>query len=200
LPSRNEATTRSPDLIDAIHYAMRQKYAKAIHRSINLSGTALAAACTITLMAIGGVAAPASNPVGWGIAIGLIGVGTLIGLGLLAYKIGRYFHKKKKGLLNQRRREVANSLYDRVVDEPNHGAGRALSVLGLDPHEMHEPQIMAGRMRSGIQFTGWTRCWTRSSTDMRKTQRSRRVLASVSQTFAPSCQKWTPARRQLWTR
>ena len=91
------------------------------------SGIAIGAiAAGVSLVAL------ASNPVGWVIAAVLAGTAAAIGIGIIAYKLGRKLWKWYHGDLGVKRRKIAMRLYDKCVagDGP---AGKALKALGLDP-------------------------------------------------------------------
>ena len=123
-----------PEVIKAVRYAIEQKYSKFYKRHLaGLTGLAATGASIAIVAAGGGIAALlASNPVGWGIAVGLIGLGALYGLGLFIYKIGRWIFKKKKGILGKKRNQMAAVLFDKMT----HGdeiAIKALSILGVKP-------------------------------------------------------------------
>jgi hypothetical protein len=123
-----------PEVIEAVKYAIKQKHSKRIKRAIAARAGLASTASSIAIVAAGGAIATllASNPVGWGIAVALIGLGALVGIGIFIYKIGRWLFKKKKGILGKKRKQMAAVLFDRMT----HGddiAIKALSILGVKP-------------------------------------------------------------------
>jgi hypothetical protein len=133
-----------PEIVNAVEYAAEQKYGKAVRRTVNLVGGILATgASTATLVGgliaggIGLTALLASNPVGWGIAVGILAIGTIIGVGLLIYKIGRWIHKKRKGVLSEKRQDISLKLYKGVLAGDTL-ATQAVNEIGLNAQAMKD--------------------------------------------------------------
>jgi hypothetical protein len=101
--ARQSATAwgSSPAIVEAVDYAIRQKYEKLIKRAIG-SMVALAALGT-------GLALLIANPVGASLAAVIIGG---IGAGVFLYKLGRWAWKKwKTESLGEKRQKMAARLY-----------------------------------------------------------------------------------------
>ena len=119
----------SPDIIEAVSKAMKTKYKKAWYKAttaaLNLAGVVL----TTTLLAVGGVALLASNPIGWAIA----GALTLAGLAFFAYRVIRWFKKGAKR--GQGRQKTAETLFNALIGADKHAdqatASNAIKELGL---------------------------------------------------------------------
>jgi uncharacterized membrane protein YebE (DUF533 family) len=126
-------------VIDAIEYAIKQKETKKVRRYITAfaglaslgGGIALTAGGALGAVALGALLA--SNPVGWGIALGLVGIGALVGIGMLCYKLFRRATKKNPG---KQREEMATRLYDAWVPRGDTLARTAIQKLNLNPEEM----------------------------------------------------------------
>lgn len=133
LKAKNPGDAR---LIDAIQYAINQKYSKTKIRALKAITGLTSAGITIAALVVGvGLAALATNPVGWAIAAVIVGLCAVTGVSIMLYKLGRKLWKWFKGDLGVQRRKMALALYDRAI------AGDALAVqalkeLGLDPEKM----------------------------------------------------------------
>ncbi len=120
------------EIVSAVRYAMEQKYSKMIKRAIAFSGgivSMIAGAGALAAITLG------TNPIGWAI---LAGIGAAIGIGLLAYKIYRWYKKKyKTGDLGAKRLKMARQ----IVAKLKGGDSLAKQVVV----ELHlEPAYVAG--------------------------------------------------------
>lgn len=128
-----KANPADAELIDAIQYAIEQKYSKAKTRALRATTGILGSGIAIGALAAGvSLVALASNPVGWVIAAVLAGTAAAIGIGIIAYKLGRKLWKWYHGDLGLKRRKIAMRLYDKCVAGDAHAAA-ALKSIGLDP-------------------------------------------------------------------
>jgi hypothetical protein len=119
------ATGASRGVVDAVDYAIRQKYEKVIKRAIG---------ATTALAALGvGLAILIANPVGASLAAVIIGG---LGLGVFLYKIGRWGWKKwGSKSLGEKRNQMAERLYNQIRTG-DVGAREAVRALHLDPTEV----------------------------------------------------------------
>jgi hypothetical protein len=128
-----KANPADSELIDAIQYAIEQKYSKSKTRALRATTGILGSGIAIGALAAGvSLVALASNPVGWVIAAVLAGTATAIGIGIIAYKLGRKLWKWYHGDLGLKRRKIAMRLYDKCVGGDGHAAA-ALKSIGMDP-------------------------------------------------------------------
>jgi len=129
-----------PEIVEAVEYAMEQKYSKALRRAIAFTAGIAATGVSIATLAAGGVgllALLASNPVGWGIAVGILAIATLASTGLLIYKLYRYIKKKRSGVLGEKRQAIAIRLYEGVA-KGDSLAMTAINKLGLPAQDMKD--------------------------------------------------------------
>jgi hypothetical protein len=121
------------EVVEAVDYAIRQKYQKIIKRAI---GTLTA------LAALGaGLAILIANPVGAGLAAGIIAA---VGAGVTVYKLGRFIYKKVRDTQGKERARRAEQLFDALADpDPrvSTAAKTAVWALKLDPGKV----LAAGR-------------------------------------------------------
>ena len=116
------ANGTDPAIVEAVDYAIRQKYEKVIKRAIG-------AAVALTTLGIG-LAILIANPVGASLAAIIVGG---IGSGVFLYKLGRWAWKKwKTKSVGVKRAEMARRLHSQLV------AREALAIdavrsLHLDP-------------------------------------------------------------------
>jgi hypothetical protein len=103
----------SPALVEAVDYAIRQKYEKLIKRALGAA---------VALAALGvGLAILIANPAGASLAAVILGG---IGAGFFLYKLGRWAWKKwKTETLGEKRNKMAQRLYNQM---------RARDVLALE--------------------------------------------------------------------
>ncbi len=122
------------ELLGAVEYAIEQKYKKIARRAVSLGATLTSTGVGVAALAAGvAILALASNPVGWLVAAGILGLATLVGLGMLFYKIGRAIFKWAKGRKGKVRGEMAEKLYDNAAHGEMKGlAQRAIKSLGLN--------------------------------------------------------------------
>ena len=131
-----KANPGDAELINAVQYAIEQKYSKAKIRAVKAITGLTSAGITIGALAAGvSLAALATNPVGWGIAAVIVGVCALVGVGFMVYKLGRKLWKWWKGDLGVQRRSIAMRLYDKAM-QGDASAAAAIKELGLDPVKM----------------------------------------------------------------
>ncbi len=130
-------STADRQILEAVEYAVKQKTRKAAMRYIQaMAGFASAGvgiAAVVAAKAVGFVALAgllASNPVGWGIAMGIAAIALVVTLGIFCYKIYRWFKKRKER--GQQRQEMATRLVDGVLSG-NAIAVQAVQSLHLDP-------------------------------------------------------------------
>jgi hypothetical protein len=117
-----------PKLVEAVKYAMNQKYKKYLMRTSTAVSNLIGVGVTATLLGIGGLGMLASNPVGWAIS----GVLAVVGISFAIYKIWRYF--KKGSDRGKQRNEMAGRLFMNAMqgDAKSKGAAQsALKALGL---------------------------------------------------------------------
>jgi hypothetical protein len=131
-------------VLDAIEYAMDQKYKKAIMRAVGFIGGAISMSVGIAVLAGAGVVALVSNPAGWGVLTALAAVGAIIGLSLALYKFGRWIYKRFiSGDVRQKRHGFAVKLYQKGVLGSNEHAVAALQALGLNPADLRAAAMVA---------------------------------------------------------
>jgi hypothetical protein len=117
------ATGADPALVEAVDYAVRQKYQKAIKRAIGMAAA---------LASLGiGLAVLLANPVGAGLAALIIGG---IGVSMMVYKIGRYAFKKKRG---EKRKLMAGRLFAALKNGDSFAVA-AVRELHLDPEAIRQ--------------------------------------------------------------
>jgi len=150
-------TRKEQELLDAIQYAIDQKYSKLWIRATSLVGTIAATSAGIAIWAAGGITAVAlaSNPVGWGIAAVILGFGITTGVLIALYKLGRAIYKWFTGTKGRIRAEMATKLFNHSVKERTHLANYArdaIRSLGLDPSQMsREYNIAEGRTKARVE-------------------------------------------------
>jgi hypothetical protein len=152
--ARAKADGGDPAVIDAIEYAIKQKETKKVRRYITAfaglaslgGGIALTAGGALGAVALGALLA--SNPVGWGIALGLVGIGALVGIGMLCYKLFRRATKKNPG---KQREEMAARLYDAWVPRGDALARTAIQKLNLNPEEMRLASLGAKKDKARVR-------------------------------------------------
>jgi hypothetical protein len=142
-----------PVLVKAIGKAMERKYTKAIKRGISFIAGVTATGINTGLLIAGGIGILAllgSNPVGWGIAIAILGLATAVGIGFGIYKLYRWIKKKNNGELSQERKDIAIVLYEALI-KGDELAKTAITELGLpaqamrDAHNVEEPDGELGK-------------------------------------------------------
>jgi hypothetical protein len=121
-------SSEEQELLDAIEYAIEQKYFKIFKRAITLSSAVIGAGVAIAGLATG--IALASNPVGWFILAGIGAVAAGIGLGVLFYKIGRAIYKWWKGTKGKVRGDMAEKLFDNALSGGGKLKGLAQDAIG----------------------------------------------------------------------
>ncbi|KDR56111.1 hypothetical protein APPUASWS_018445 [Arthrospira platensis str. Paraca] len=121
----------NPDVVNAVEYAIDQKYEKSGRRALAFSsGLASIGGGIIGLVL-------ASNPIGWAIGAALAALGGLGAVGLLLYKIGHWFRKRRGGILGKKRNEIATLLYEKLR-AGDALAEKALQKLGLPVEAMQQ--------------------------------------------------------------
>jgi hypothetical protein len=131
----------SPDLVEAVDYAIRQKYEKLIKRALGAA---------VTLAAVGtALAILIANPVGASLAAVILGG---IGAGFFLYKLGRWAWKKwKTEILGEKRKKMAQRLYNQLRTE-DVLAVEAVRSLHLVPetlrHTPDGPRLIARKLKS----------------------------------------------------
>lgn len=117
-------------VVDAVEFAMNQKYGKAWMRLISFAAATTAATIGIIALATGATIALFSNPVGWGVLTVLAAIGVTVGIAYKGYRILNALYKSLKGTKGKKRREVALVLYDKLV-KGDPIALAAINELGL---------------------------------------------------------------------
>lgn len=117
-------------VVDAVEFAMNQKYGKAWMRLISFAAATTAATVGIIALATGATIALFSNPVGWGVLTVLAAIGVTVGIAYTGYRILNALYKSLKGTKGKKRREVALVLYDKLV-KGDAIALAAINELGL---------------------------------------------------------------------
>jgi hypothetical protein len=145
-------TTQGTAVLDAVEYAMAQKYKKAITRAISFIGGAISMSVGIAVLAGAGVVALVSNPAGWGVLTALAAVGAIIGVSLLIYKLSRWFYKRFiSGQLRQKRHGFAVKMYKALLEGDQYAAA-AVTALGLSAADV-KASGLAARAAEGRQGT-----------------------------------------------
>ena len=132
-------STEEQELLDAVEYAIEQKYFKVFKRAMTLSAAVIGAGVAIAGLATG--IALASNPVGWCILAGVGAVAAGIGLGVLFYKIGRAIWKWARGTKGKVRGDMAARLFDNAISGGGKLKGlaqKAIGALGLRWSKMEQ--------------------------------------------------------------
>lgn len=123
-------------MISDIEYAINQKYSKAWLRATKAVTALTSAGIGIAVLATGvALGAIASNPVGWVIGAVIVGLCTVVGIGIIAYKLGHKLAKWYRNELGVRRRGIAIRLYDGMIGG-DANAKAAVAALGLDAEKM----------------------------------------------------------------
>jgi hypothetical protein len=117
-------------VVDAVEFAMNQKYGKAWMRLISFTAATTAATVGIIALATGATIALFSNPVGWGVLTVLAAIGVTVGIAYTGYRILNALYKSLKGTKGKKRREVALVLYEKLV-KGDPIALAAINELGL---------------------------------------------------------------------
>ena len=152
--AKAKADGGDPAVIGAIEYAIKQKETKKVRRYITAfaglaslgGGIALTAGGALGAVALGALLA--SNPVGWGIALGLVGIGAVVGIGMLCYKLFRRATKKNPG---KQREEMATQLYDAWIPRGDALARTAIQKLNLKPEEMRLASLGAKKDKARVR-------------------------------------------------
>jgi hypothetical protein len=152
--AKAKADGGDPAVIGAIEYAIKQKETKKVRRYITAfaglaslgGGIALTAGGALGAVALGALLA--SNPVGWGIALGLVGIGAVVGIGMLCYKLFRRATKKNPG---KQREEMATRLYDAWIPRGDALARTAIQKLNLNPEEMRLASLGAKKDKARVR-------------------------------------------------
>jgi hypothetical protein len=133
----------TPTLVEAVEYAIKQKYEKIFKRAF---GTAVALAALGT-----GLAILIANPVGASLAALIIGG---IGASMFVYKVGRWAWKKwATQTLGEKRQKMASRLYNQMLTN-DVMALEAVRSLHLDPVEVRQagdtkgPALIFRKLRS----------------------------------------------------
>jgi hypothetical protein len=127
----------SPRLVEAVDYAIRQKYEKVIKKALGAA---------VALAALGvGLAILIANPVGAALAALIIGG---LGAGVFLYKLGRWLWKKRPG---EKRNDMAKRLYHQMRTG-DVVALDAIRALHLDPNQLRAsgrgPELIARKLKS----------------------------------------------------
>ena len=137
-------------MVDAVHYAIKQKYKKIIARSIALVGNLTTFSASTAVLATGGVIALLSNPVGWSVLTGIAAAGALIGAAVALWYIGRWIWKKRKGTLGIMRRKMAMLLLQNLNSgDPGKQGLAQQTILVLMGNQKGQAFIDASRVTGG---------------------------------------------------
>lgn len=118
-------------LVDAIQYAISQKYKKMIARLASLCANLVTFGTSVAVLATGGAIALLSNPVGWSILTGIAAAGILIASAVTLYYIGRWIWKKCRGTLGVLRRQMAITLFEKLKGSNSKDQSMARQVLNI---------------------------------------------------------------------
>jgi len=115
---QNELQTDSTQFLQSVTYLAGKNKAKKWRSILEASGafTGVAGTTALTVGLIAGgaglTALLASNPIGWGIALGAVGLGALAAIGYGFYKLAKSISKRNSGTKGVNRSLHAHNLYD----------------------------------------------------------------------------------------